>query len=260
METSHTWRHPPDQHHADQASALEGRADSRGPGGDAHRRTGRQVVRGTKTPARKTCAHLDPPPEQSGHLGIRRRGTNDPSAGTGGDRWTPRRSARPGPDRRGTTDGRAQFGAGHDSRRGPSRALHSGGASSRACPGQHDRLRTPPDRRQCPPGRGRLRRRAVVGVRTGAQRSAHAYAEGRANWWSQVGVALQIRHDEAALEPDKSPKMPSLAAPGLIVVQVGPAQLRDEPLVVIQDLRAAHRRARQRPPPDLGSVPAAPAA
>ncbi|MFI5564789.1 hypothetical protein [Amycolatopsis japonica] len=79
-------------------------------------------------------------------------------------------------------------------------------------------------------------------------------------WWSQVGVALQVRHDEVALEPDKSPTMPALVAPGLIVVQVSPAQLRDEPLVVIQDLRAAHRRARQRPPPDLGSVPAAPAA
>ncbi|OLZ44488.1 hypothetical protein BS330_40570 [Amycolatopsis keratiniphila subsp. nogabecina] len=79
-------------------------------------------------------------------------------------------------------------------------------------------------------------------------------------WWSQVGVALQVRHDEASLEPDKSPKIPALAAPGLIVVLVGPAQLRDEPLVVIQELRAAHRRARQRPPPDLGSAPAAPAA
>ncbi|RSN43111.1 hypothetical protein DMC64_26925 [Amycolatopsis sp. WAC 04197] len=79
-------------------------------------------------------------------------------------------------------------------------------------------------------------------------------------WWSQVGVALQIHHDEVALEPDKSPTMPALVAPGLIVVQASPAQLRDEPLVVIQDLRAAHRRARQRPPPNLGSVPAAPAA
>ncbi|WP_235213447.1 hypothetical protein [Amycolatopsis sp. MJM2582] len=79
-------------------------------------------------------------------------------------------------------------------------------------------------------------------------------------WWSQVGVALQIRHDEVTLEPDKLPTMPALVAPGLIVVQISPAQLRDEPLVVIQDLRAAHRRARQRPPPNLGSVPAAPAA
>ncbi|WP_340684297.1 hypothetical protein LCL61_38510 [Amycolatopsis coloradensis] len=79
-------------------------------------------------------------------------------------------------------------------------------------------------------------------------------------WWPQVGVALQVRYDEVSLEPDKRSEMPTLVAPGLIVVQVSPAQLRDEPLVVIHDLRAAHRRARQRPPPDLGSVPAAPAA
>ncbi|MFJ8913916.1 hypothetical protein [Amycolatopsis sp. NPDC102389] len=79
-------------------------------------------------------------------------------------------------------------------------------------------------------------------------------------WWPQVGVALQVRYDEVSLEPDKLPETPALVAPGLIVVQVSPAQLRDEPLVVIQDLRTAHQHARQRPPPDLGSVPAVPAA
>ncbi|MFC3448861.1 hypothetical protein [Amycolatopsis speibonae] len=79
-------------------------------------------------------------------------------------------------------------------------------------------------------------------------------------WWPKVGVAMQIRYDEVALEPGKVPEVPALVAAGLIVVQVSPARLRDEPLVVIQELRAAHRRARQRPPPELGSAPAAPAA
>ncbi|EME53242.1 hypothetical protein H074_30353 [Amycolatopsis decaplanina DSM 44594] len=79
-------------------------------------------------------------------------------------------------------------------------------------------------------------------------------------WWPQVGVALQIRYDEVTLEPDKVSEIPALVAPGLIVVEVSPARLRDEPLVVIQDVRAAYQRARQRPPPDLGSVPATPAA
>ncbi|RSM52033.1 hypothetical protein DMH03_41505 [Amycolatopsis sp. WAC 01376] len=79
-------------------------------------------------------------------------------------------------------------------------------------------------------------------------------------WWPQVGVAVQVRHAEVALEPGKVSEAPALVAPGLIVVQVSPARLRDEPLVVIQELRAAHRRARQRPPPDVGFAPAAPAA
>ncbi|WP_245193017.1 hypothetical protein [Amycolatopsis alba] len=79
-------------------------------------------------------------------------------------------------------------------------------------------------------------------------------------WWPKVGVAIQIRYDEVALEPDKPSEMSALVAGGLIVIQVSPARLRDEPLVVIQELRAAHRRARQRPPPDLGSAPATPAA
>ncbi|WP_244199804.1 hypothetical protein [Amycolatopsis thailandensis] len=79
-------------------------------------------------------------------------------------------------------------------------------------------------------------------------------------WWPKAGVAIQIRYDEVALERDKAPEIPSLVAEGLIAVQVSPARLRDEPLMVIQELRAAHRRARQRPPPKLGSTPAAPAA
>ncbi len=79
-------------------------------------------------------------------------------------------------------------------------------------------------------------------------------------WWSKVGVAMQIRYDEVALEPDNPSETAALAAAGLIVVQVSPARLRDQPLVVIQELRAAHRRAQQRPPPKLGSDPAAPAA
>lgn len=79
-------------------------------------------------------------------------------------------------------------------------------------------------------------------------------------WWPQVGVAMQVRYDEAALEPSKSPATPPLVAAGLIVVQLLPSQLRDQPLVAIQELRAAFHRGRQRPPPPLISAPAAPAA
>ncbi|OKA09633.1 hypothetical protein ATP06_0206975 [Amycolatopsis regifaucium] len=79
-------------------------------------------------------------------------------------------------------------------------------------------------------------------------------------WWPKVGVAMQIHHAVVALEPDKTPEPPPLVAVGLIVVRVSPAQLRDQPLVVVQKLRAAHRRALQRPPPKLGDAPAAPAA
>ncbi|WP_409495584.1 hypothetical protein [Amycolatopsis sp. cmx-11-12] len=79
-------------------------------------------------------------------------------------------------------------------------------------------------------------------------------------WWPKVGVAMQIRYDEVALDPSSPSETPTLAAAGLIVVQVSPARLRDQPLVVIQELRAAHRRARQRPPPEFGSDPATPAA
>jgi hypothetical protein len=79
-------------------------------------------------------------------------------------------------------------------------------------------------------------------------------------WWPEVCVAMQIHHAEVALEPDKTPETPVLLAAGLIVVQVSPAQLRDQPLVVVQELRAAHRRAQQRPPPELSDAPAAPAA
>ncbi|ANN22243.1 hypothetical protein SD37_35070 [Amycolatopsis orientalis] len=79
-------------------------------------------------------------------------------------------------------------------------------------------------------------------------------------WWPKACVALQIRHDEVALEPAERPETPALVVDGVIVVRVRPAQLRDEPLVVIQELRAAHHRAQQRPPPKLGGTPAAPAA
>ncbi len=79
-------------------------------------------------------------------------------------------------------------------------------------------------------------------------------------WWPKACVALQIRHAEVALEPDKRPETPALVPDGVIVVRIHPTQLRDEPLVVIQELRAAHRRARQRPPPKQGGTPAAPAA
>lgn len=79
-------------------------------------------------------------------------------------------------------------------------------------------------------------------------------------WWPKVGVAMQIRYDEVALEPDKAPETPALAAPGFIVVQVSPAQLRDQPLVVIQELRVAYRSGRQRPPPQPGGTPATPPA
>ncbi len=79
-------------------------------------------------------------------------------------------------------------------------------------------------------------------------------------WWPEVGVAMQVNYEEFALEPDRATKTPALVAAGLIVVRVSPAQLRDEPLVVIQNLREAHRRARQRPPPQLHCAPAAPAA
>ncbi|MEU3628470.1 hypothetical protein [Amycolatopsis coloradensis] len=79
-------------------------------------------------------------------------------------------------------------------------------------------------------------------------------------WWPKAGVAMQIRYDEVTLDPGSPSETPALAAAGLIVVRVSPARLRDQPLVVIQELRAAHRRARQRPPPELSSDPAAPAA
>ncbi len=79
-------------------------------------------------------------------------------------------------------------------------------------------------------------------------------------WWPKVGVALQVRYDEVTLEPEKSPKTPVLAAPGLIVVELRPSQLRDQPLVAIQEVRAAYQRGRQRPPPQLISTPVAPAA
>ncbi|GAB3737203.1 hypothetical protein GCM10027598_64340 [Amycolatopsis oliviviridis] len=98
-------------------------------------------------------------------------------------------------------------------------------------------------------------------IRRAELRSADGESVGVADaWWPQVGVAMQIRYDEVSLEPDKAPEIPPLVADGLIVVQVSPARLRDEPLLVIQELRAAHHRARQRPPPDIGSAPAAPAA
>lgn len=79
-------------------------------------------------------------------------------------------------------------------------------------------------------------------------------------WWPQVGVAVQVRYDEVALEPGKSPTTPALVAAGLIVIRLLPSQLRDQPLVAIQELRAAFHRGRQRPPPPLISAPAAPAA
>ncbi|MEV6908360.1 hypothetical protein [Amycolatopsis sp. NPDC051071] len=79
-------------------------------------------------------------------------------------------------------------------------------------------------------------------------------------WWQEAGVAMQIHYDEVALEPGKVPTTPALVAAGLIVVEVSPAQLRDQPLVVIRELQEAHRRARQRPPPQLGGAPTAPAA
>lgn len=79
-------------------------------------------------------------------------------------------------------------------------------------------------------------------------------------WWPAVGVAMQVHHEEVDLEPGKSPRAPVLAAEGLIVVQLAPSQLRDQPLMAIQKLRAAYHRGKQRPPPQVMSTPAAPAA
>ncbi len=79
-------------------------------------------------------------------------------------------------------------------------------------------------------------------------------------WWPKAGVAMQILYDEVTLEPDVAPATPALVAAGLIVVRVSPAQLRDQPLVVIEELREAHRRAHQRPPPQLDGAPETPAA
>ncbi|MEC3978980.1 hypothetical protein [Amycolatopsis sp. H20-H5] len=76
-------------------------------------------------------------------------------------------------------------------------------------------------------------------------------------WWSNVGMAVQVLHSEDALEPNTRVEDRQLKADGLIVVPLHPSQLRNQPVVAVQQLRNAYHRASQRPPPKVTVDPAA---
>jgi len=81
-------------------------------------------------------------------------------------------------------------------------------------------------------------------------------------YWAQTGVALQLDcpefHPRPAETPDSARTMATLTAAGVAVIQVEPSQLRDTPLSVIRDLRAAYQTAAGRPPPNVRAIRCAP--
>lgn len=74
-------------------------------------------------------------------------------------------------------------------------------------------------------------------------------------YWDEVGMALTVDSRELHLgSSDSTPeigKRMAMSDVGVVVLHVLPSQLRDKPLVVAQDLRAAYRQAAGRPPPDV---------
>lgn len=73
-------------------------------------------------------------------------------------------------------------------------------------------------------------------------------------YWHEVGMALEVDPREFHLGPADvvRPRTHStLTEAGVVVLHVPPSHLRDKPLTVIQDLRAAYKRAMERAPPSV---------
>lgn len=74
-------------------------------------------------------------------------------------------------------------------------------------------------------------------------------------WWDDVGMALEIDSLEFHLGPagyaNTVEKHSRFTAAGVTIMHVLPSHLRDRPLAVIQQLRAAHKHAALRPRPDV---------
>jgi hypothetical protein len=79
-------------------------------------------------------------------------------------------------------------------------------------------------------------------------------------WWPDVGLAWEIDSLEYRLGPaddeQATEKSPTMNAAGILVVHTFPSQLRDNPLAVIKELRAAYQQAAGLPPPELSARPA----
>lgn len=73
-------------------------------------------------------------------------------------------------------------------------------------------------------------------------------------YWHEVSMALEVDSLEFHLGPAEAvpPRTHrTLAGEGVVVLRVPPSHLRDKPLAVIQDLRAAYKKAAGRPPPTV---------
>jgi hypothetical protein len=74
-------------------------------------------------------------------------------------------------------------------------------------------------------------------------------------WWDDVGMALEIDSLQFHLGPaaytDTVEKHTRFTAAGITIMHVLPSHLRDRPLAIVQQLRAAHQHASRRPRPDV---------
>jgi hypothetical protein len=74
-------------------------------------------------------------------------------------------------------------------------------------------------------------------------------------WWDEVGMAWEVESYTFDLSPTDCAaalrRAARLTAIGVVVVHTPPIQLRDEPAVVAELLRAAHEQAKSRPRPQV---------
>ncbi|MFE0025533.1 hypothetical protein [Amycolatopsis sp. NPDC059021] len=72
-------------------------------------------------------------------------------------------------------------------------------------------------------------------------------------WWPAVGLAVQLDMTEVAVHSTGEDKDSPPTGEGLLLVRLHPFTLRDQPLSVIRELRAAYQSAAQRPPPRISA-------
>jgi hypothetical protein len=79
-------------------------------------------------------------------------------------------------------------------------------------------------------------------------------------WWPELGVAAEVDSREWHMSPEDHAKTLArgrrMGVYQIIVLRFTPKQIRSQPAVVIDDIRRALERARDRPPLNLRTVPA----